>query len=165
MAGWQYDSRNATLFPTRGTRFGLSFTASVPQSDVEYYVAGMDFSKYVPLVGRWLFRINSNLSYGSPYGSTTTGIPPFRNRYAGGPGSVAGSRKHARTEGFNGNPYGGNFLIANQLEIIVPTPAKIAGLDAHRALLRFGQRLLERRRRASTTSSATLSITISLMIN
>jgi outer membrane protein insertion porin family len=128
LAGWQYDSRNATLFPTRGTRFGLSFTASVPQSDVEYYIAGLDFSKYIPLVGRWLFKINSNLSYGSPYGSTTTGIPPFRNRYAGGPGSVRGYRESTLgPKDSNGNPYGGNFLIANQLELIVPTPAKIAG--------------------------------------
>jgi outer membrane protein insertion porin family len=128
LAGWQYDSRNATLFPTRGTRFGASFTVSVPQSDVEYYIAGLDFSKYIPLVGRWLFRINSNLSYGAPYGNTTVGIPPFRNRYAGGPGSVRGYRESTLgPKDSNGNPYGGNMLLANQLEIIVPTPAKISG--------------------------------------
>ena len=64
----------------------------------------------------------------------------------------------------NGNPYGGNFLIANQLEIIVPTPAKIAG--STRVALFFDSATSSRATaRASTTSLATLSITISLMIN
>ena len=128
LAGWSYDSRNATLFPTAGTRFGLSFTSTVPQSDVEYYIVGMDFTKYMHLVGRWLFRINSSLSYGEPYGNSTVGIPPYRNRYAGGPGSVRGYRESTLgPKDSNGNPYGGNMLVANQLEIIVPTPAKISG--------------------------------------
>ncbi len=56
------------------------------------------------------------------------GIPPYRNRYAGGPNSVRGYRESTLgPKDSNGNPYGGNFLVANQLEIIVPTPAKIAG--------------------------------------
>ena len=56
------------------------------------------------------------------------GIPPFRNRYAGGPGSVRGYRESTLgPKDSNGNPYGGNMLVANQLEIIVPTPAKISG--------------------------------------
>jgi outer membrane protein insertion porin family len=127
LTGWAYDSRNATLFPTAGARLGLSVTASVPQSDVEYYIAGLDFTKYVRLGGRWLFKINSALSYGAPYG-TTTAIPPYRNRYAGGPGSVRGYRESTLgPKDSIGNPYGGNMLIANQLEIILPTPAKIAG--------------------------------------
>jgi len=128
LAGWAYDSRNATLFPTRGTRFGASITASIPQSDVEYYIVGLDFTKYMHLVGRWLFRINSSVSYGEPYGNTLVGIPPYRNRYAGGPNSVRGYRESTLgPKDSNGNPYGGNMLVANQLEIIVPTPAKIAG--------------------------------------
>ena len=46
-----YDTRNAALFPTRGTRMSLGLNASVPGSDVEYYVASIDFTKYVPLCG------------------------------------------------------------------------------------------------------------------
>jgi outer membrane protein insertion porin family len=128
LAGWAYDSRNATLFPTAGARFGLSLTASVPQSDVEYYITGLDFTKYVHLAGRWLFRVNSSLSYGEPYGNSSVGIPPYRNRYAGGPNSVRGYRESTLgPKDSNGNPYGGNMLVANQFEIIVPTPAKISG--------------------------------------
>jgi len=127
LLGWSYDSRNAVLFPTSGTRFALSLNFAVPGSDVEYYMTGMDFTKYVRLGGRWLFRINSNIAYGEAYGDTTA-IPPYRNRYAGGPGTVRGYRESTLGPKDNyGNPYGGNMLIANQLELIIPTPAKIAG--------------------------------------
>jgi outer membrane protein insertion porin family len=127
LGGWSYDSRNATLFPTSGTRFGLNLSFTVPGSDAEYYVTGMDFTKYVRLGGRWLFKMNSNLAYGEAYGDTTS-IPPYRNRYAGGPGTVRGFRESTLgPKDSLSNPYGGNMLVANQLEIIIPTPAKISG--------------------------------------
>src|SRR5688572_21488535 len=47
VAGWQFETRNAALFPTRGTRLSMGLNATVPGSDVEYYVANMDFTKYV----------------------------------------------------------------------------------------------------------------------
>ena len=65
--------------------------------------------------------------YGDGYGETTA-IPPFRQRYAGGPGSVRGFKESYLGPRDNlGNPYGGNLLFANQFEIIIPTPEKIAG--------------------------------------
>jgi len=127
LAGWAYDTRNAVLFPSAGTRLALSLNFAVPGSDVEYYMSGLDFTKYVRLGGRWLFKVNSNLAYGEAFGDTTA-IPPYRNRYAGGPGTVRGYR--ASTLGPKdslSNPYGGNMLVVNQLEVIIPTPAKIAG--------------------------------------
>jgi len=127
LTGWSYDSRNATLFPTAGTRFALGLNVAVPGSDVEYYMTSMDFTKFVRLGGRWLFRINSNLAYGEAYGNTTS-IPPYRNRYAGGPGTVRGFRESTLGPQDNqAHPYGGNMLVASQLEIIIPTPAKISG--------------------------------------
>jgi outer membrane protein insertion porin family len=127
VAGWSFDSRNATLFPTSGTRMAATLNASVPGSDVEYYVAGLNFQKYISLGNKWRFRINSELSYGDAYG-TTTSLPPFRNRFGGGPGSVRGFKESYLGPRDNfGNPYGGNEVIANQFELIIPTPAKIAG--------------------------------------
>jgi outer membrane protein insertion porin family len=125
--GWMYDTLNAAIFPTLGTRMRATLNAAVPGSEVEYYVAGLDFTKYVRMPGRWRFKINSELAYGDAYGDTTA-LPPFRNRYAGGPGSVRGFR-----QSFLGprdslrNPYGGNLLFANQFELLMPTPAKFAG--------------------------------------
>jgi outer membrane protein insertion porin family len=127
VAGWSYDTRNATLFPTAGTRLGLNLNTAIPGSEVEYYVAAINFQKYMSLVGKWRFRINSELSYGDAFGDTTA-LPPFRNRYGGGPGSVRGYKESYLGPVDNlGNPYGGNVMFANQFELIIPTPAKISG--------------------------------------
>jgi outer membrane protein insertion porin family len=125
--GWLRDTRNRALFPDLGSRTRLSLNASVPGSKVEYYVTSLDYTKFFRLPGRWRFRINTEIAYGDAYGDTTA-LPPFRNRYAGGPGSVRGYR-----QSFLGprdslrNPYGGNLLVTNQFEVIVPTPEKLAG--------------------------------------
>jgi outer membrane protein insertion porin family len=127
VTGWRYDSRNAAMFPTAGTRMQAGLNASVPGSEVEYYAANFDFTKYMRIRGDWLFRINSELFYGDAYGDTTA-LPPFRHRYGGGPGSVRGFKESYLGPRDNlGNPYGGNALFANQFELIIPTPEKIAG--------------------------------------
>lgn len=123
-AGWTYDSRNASIFPTAGQRIRARLNATVPGSEVEYYTASLDFTKFMPLWGRWIFKINSELAYGDAFGETTA-LPPFRNRYAGGPGSVRGYKQSYLGPRDNfGRPYGGNLLFANQFELIVPTPQK-----------------------------------------
>ncbi|HEX6998441.1 MAG TPA: outer membrane protein assembly factor BamA [Gammaproteobacteria bacterium] len=125
--GWIYDSRNATLFPDAGTRFAAILNATVPGSEVEYYVASLDFTKYFRLPGRWRFRINSDVAYGDAMGETTA-LPPYRNFFGGGPGSVRGFKESTLGPiDDRQNPYGGNMLVANQFELIVPTPEKISG--------------------------------------
>ncbi len=127
VTAWQYDTRNAALFATRGARMSMGLTSSVPGSDIEYYTANIDFTKYIRIHGPWLFRIHNELSYGDAYGDTTA-IPPYRNRYGGGPGSVRGFKEsYLGPRDDFGNPYGGNLLFANQFELIIPTPEKIAG--------------------------------------
>jgi outer membrane protein insertion porin family len=127
VGGWSYDSRNAALFPTAGSRMSVGLNATMPGSDVEYYTAALDFTKYIRLRGPWLFRLNSEIAYGNAFGDTTS-IPPFRNRYGGGPGSVRGFKEsYLGPRDSYGNPYGGNLLFANQFELIIPTPAKISG--------------------------------------
>jgi outer membrane protein insertion porin family len=127
VTGWSYNSSNAALFPTAGMRFNASLNAAVPGSEVEYYMASLDFTKYVPLTDRWRFRVHSELAYGDSYGETTS-LPPFRNRYAGGPGSVRGFKESTLGPLDNlRNPYGGNLLFVSQVELLIPTPAKLAG--------------------------------------
>jgi outer membrane protein insertion porin family len=125
--GWVFDSRNRFIFPDRGTRVGFNLSASIPGSDVEYFVTSFDFTKYFPIADRWTFRINSRLAFGDAYGETTS-LPPFRNFFAGGPGSVRGF-KESRLGPLDSlrNPYGGNALFATQFELIVPSPEKMAG--------------------------------------
>jgi len=124
--GWVFDSRNRVLFPTSGTRLGANLSAAIPGSEVEYFVASLDFTKYVPLWGSWLFKVNSELAFGDAYGETTA-LPPYSNFFAGGPGSVRGFKESrlGPKDTFN-NPYGGNMKIAAQLEVIIPTPEQFA---------------------------------------
>lgn len=127
VAGWVYDSRNAALFPTAGTRSSISLNTSIPGSGIEYSVLSIDFAKYMDLPGKWIFKIKTDFSYGDSFGDTTA-LPPFRNRYGGGPRSVRGFKEsYLGPRDNRGNPYGGNLLFANQFELVIPTPEKIAG--------------------------------------
>ncbi len=126
IAGWTYDSRNRTIFATRGTRQQLFLAAAVPGSDVEYYQARFNFTKYFPITRRWVLRLNAEIGVGEALG-TTTALPPYKQFYGGGPQSVRGFKEsYLGPRDSFGRPYGGNMLVASQLELIIPLPAKFA---------------------------------------
>jgi outer membrane protein insertion porin family len=112
LGGWTYDSRNRALFATRGTRQQLVLSMAVPGSDVEYYSARYSLTKYFPIARRWAL-------------GETTALPPYKQFFGGGPTSIRGFRESwmGPRDSF-GNPYGGNVLVASQLELILPLPAK-----------------------------------------
>ena len=57
----------------------------------------------------------------------TTALPPYKQFFGGGPQSVRGYRESflGPRDTF-GNPYGGNVLVASQLELIIPLPDALA---------------------------------------
>jgi outer membrane protein insertion porin family len=122
--GWQYDSRNRGLFADRGSRHQAVLSYVVPGSDVEYYTARYNFTKYIPIWRQWTGRVNANLGFGEGVGSTTS-LPPYKQFRAGGPQSIRGYREQflGPRDSFS-NPYGGNVLVAAQLELILPIPDK-----------------------------------------
>jgi len=123
---WSYDSRNRSLFPDRGSRQQIFFGLAVPGSDVEYYTARYNYTKYQPIWRRWIARVNADLGWGQAMGDTTA-LPPFKQFYAGGPTSVRGYREsYLGPRDSFGNPYGGNVLVAAQLELIIPIPQKFS---------------------------------------
>ena len=125
--GWSFDSRNRVIFPTRGLRLGANVSASIPGSEVEYYIASLDYTQYLPLRGAWMLKLNSELALGEPYGEETLALPPYRNFYAGGPGTVRGFRESwLGPRDSLSNPHGGNLLIANQFELVFPLPERFA---------------------------------------
>ena len=125
--GWSFDSRNRVIFPTRGLRLGANVSAAVPGSEVEYYIASIDYTQYIPIRGAWMIKLNSELALGEPYGEDTLALPPYRNFYGGGPGTVRGFRESwLGPRDSISNPHGGNMLIANQFELIIPTPERFA---------------------------------------
>jgi len=126
ITGWSYDSRNRALFANRGTRQQLVLAVAVPGSDVEYYQARYNFTKYIPIFGRWVGRINAELGITEAMGETTA-APPFKQFHGGGPSSVRGFKEsYLGPRDSFGRPYGGNVLVASQLELILPLPDKWA---------------------------------------
>jgi outer membrane protein insertion porin family len=125
--GWSFDSRNRALFADRGTRQSIFLTYTIPGSEVEYWTARYNYTQYVPLFGRWTFRANAELGYGEALNDTTA-LPPYKQFYGGGPQSVRGYKESwlGPRDSF-GNPYGGNVLVAAQLELIIPLPEKWSG--------------------------------------
>jgi outer membrane protein insertion porin family len=124
--GWDWDTRNRTLFADRGMRTNVSFSVTVPGSDVKYWVANYQFVKYVPLWHRWTLSFLEGVDYGAPFGATTA-IPPYRQFFGGGPDNVRGFREsRLGPKDQFGNPYGGNLRVGSQNELIFPMPVKYA---------------------------------------
>ncbi len=140
--GWSHDTRNRTIFPTRGFLQNLSMDLVIPDSDLEYYKIYSSTRWYFPLSNRFTLKLNGELRYGAPYGDTTD-LPFFEKFYAGGANSVRGYAPNTVgprvTETFTvdstdefGNPtttevtqtvnLGGNFRVVGNAEIVFPPP-------------------------------------------
>ncbi len=126
VAGWDWDTRNRTLFADRGMRQSLSGSITVPIGNVQYWIGNYQFIKYVPLGRHLTLSFLEGVDYGEPLGSTTA-IPPYRQFYGGGPDNVRGFREsRLGPKDQFGNPYGGNLRITSQNELILPMPGKYA---------------------------------------
>ena len=142
-AGWSYDSRDRTLFPTRGMshRFGISTT--VPGATVQYATAIYQFQDLfsipAPILKSLPFSISTRLSYGTAFGNTTS-LPPYRHFFVGGPDTVRGFRENTLGPRDSlGNPFGGDAAISGQVEAILPVPAKFASTGRLSLFFDFGQ--------------------------
>jgi len=127
IVGWTFDSRNRAIFANRGTRQQIFLSYAIPGSDVQFYQARYSFTKYVPLwSNKWTLRVNSELGIGEALGDTTA-LPPYKQFYGGGPQSVRGFKEsYLGPRDSFGRPYGGNVLVASQVELILPLPDKWA---------------------------------------
>jgi outer membrane protein insertion porin family len=125
--GWTFDSLNRSLFATRGTRQQVVLSATVPGSDIEYYTGRYNFTKYFPLwSNKWIVRLNTEFAISEALGDTTA-APPYKQFYGGGPRSVRGFKEsYLGPRDSFGRPYGGNMLVAGQLELILPLPQQWA---------------------------------------
>jgi outer membrane protein insertion porin family len=122
--GWQYDSRNRSLFADRGVKNSVSLVYVPALSDVRYWIASYNFSGYLPIWKRVVATESLQLAYGKPLGATTA-LPPFKRFYAGGPDTVRGYTEDTLGPvDTNGNPYGGNILAVSRTELILPIPEK-----------------------------------------
>src|SRR5699024_9505152 len=92
--GWRRDTRDRTFFATRGTYTALDFDIKVPGSDLEYYKASLQHTRYfrigdwVPFLSdRFVLSMDGEVSYTDIYGKGSD-VPPYANLFAGGSRSV-----------------------------------------------------------------------------
>jgi outer membrane protein insertion porin family len=139
--GWGYDSRDRYLFPTQGASHRFSLSATPPGSELEYYVASYEARQFVRLPKlHWLpLSLGTRVSYGSAFGDTTA-LPPQRNFFVGGPGTLRGFKESwLGPRDSLGNPYGGDFAVTGQIEAILPMPEKFRNSARVTLFYDFGQ--------------------------
>lgn len=142
-AGWSYDSRNRTLFPTAGMSHRFTVNTAVPGNAVQYAMATYQlqdlFSIPAPILKSIPFSISTRLSYGTAFGGTTA-LPPYRHFFIGGPDTVRGFRESTLGPRDSlGNPFGGDAAVSGQVEAILPMPAKFASTSRLSLFFDFGQ--------------------------
>lgn len=122
--GWVRDSRDRTLFATRGSRITASLGYAIPGSDVEYWTGSTSYLQFIPMPLGLTFMFNADVNYGEAIGDTTS-LAPYQRWYAGGPDSVRGFRESrlGPKDSYN-NPYGGNLRTVAQAEVLFPMPEK-----------------------------------------
>jgi len=126
--GWQRDTRNRSFFATRGSNTEVQFNIKGPGSDLEYYDASAEHTRYFR-VGSWLpvlsdkvvLSVDGRVAQTDIWGEGED-VPPYDNFFAGGTRSVRGFTNGGLgpQDSFD-NPFGGQFLTTVQSELVIPT--------------------------------------------
>ena len=120
--GFSYDTRNASIFPDRGTMQRIRLQMATPGGDLRFYKVDFDSRLYVPLTKKYTLVLKGRIGYGDAYGDTTE-LPFFENYYAGGPRTVRGYEENSLgPEDFFGRALGGNIMLVGNAEVILPVP-------------------------------------------
>lgn len=121
--GFARDTRNRTIFASRGSLSRINLDLVMPGSDIEFYKASYQLQHYQPIFRGVFAEVNANVGLVEGYGDTDI-VPPYENFFAGGTGSVRGFRSGSlgpRDTPFN-NAFGGKLRSTLQTNIIIPTP-------------------------------------------
>jgi outer membrane protein insertion porin family len=133
---WRHDTRNHDGFPDVGLEQTLDARATLPASDVDYFTLRYDATRYWPVGRHWTASVHGAAGFGDGVGDTTA-MPPYLNWFAGGPSTVRGYRGLGPKDSL-GNPYGGNLLVAGQLELKTAWPPRWASRMRTGFFLDFG---------------------------
>lgn len=85
---WASDGKDSYFFPTKGTYQRASLEVAVPGGDLTYYRASYQLQHFVPLNSKFTLMLNGEYGMANGYGQS--GLPFFKNYYAGGVTSVRG---------------------------------------------------------------------------
>lgn len=120
---FSYDTRNRTIFATRGTQQVVSLKTTIPGSDLEYYKISYITNNYIGITANTTLLLRSNLAYGDGYGNTS-GLPFFERYFAGGIRTVRGFESNSLgPRDVNTNlAIGGNLRVTGGADYIFPIP-------------------------------------------
>ena len=119
--GWSHDTRNRTVFPTRGFKQSINADLVSPNSELTFYKWYSSTRWYSPISHFFTLSLNAEVSYGDAYGDTTD-LPFFEKFYAGGARSVRGYGASSLGPQENFDAIGGNFRTVANAEIVFPPP-------------------------------------------
>lgn len=132
-ASYTHDTRNRTVFATRGNQQSIGFDLTTPGGDLQYYKVTYRNKFYFQMSDSLTMLLRSDMAYGAGYGSGDTGIYPFYKRfYAGGLKTVRGYDSYSlgpRSTAVDevtgvalNKPIGGDIRTVASLEMIFPVP-------------------------------------------
>ena len=120
--GYTHDTRNRTVFATRGARNAISLEVTSPNSDLAYLRLNYNFQYLLPLNDKLTLSFDSQLNFGEGEDGLDQ-LPFFRRFFAGGIQSVRGFRRNTLGPLDSvGNANGGDFRSTGSLELIFPPP-------------------------------------------
>jgi outer membrane protein insertion porin family len=120
--GWQHNSLDQYIFPTKGFKQKIIFKSTLPCSTLKYYSVDYVNSWFYPLTDKYVLNLSSELAYMASYKHDQY-FPFFKHFYAGGAESVRGFQERSLgPKDSRSNPFGGNVLVLAKAQFISPPP-------------------------------------------
>ncbi len=122
-ASFSHDTRNRTVFATRGSAQTIASNITVPGSDLEYYKLNYDTKFYIPMTQSLTLLLHSDIAYGDGYGETDE-LPFFERYFAGGLRTVRAYNTNSLgpRDLISNDPIGGNLRVVGGADVIFPIP-------------------------------------------
>ena len=118
--GWDKDTRDSAIAPTRGsyTRLG----ADVATMDLRYYMLSAQQQYYIPLGTNYTLAFNGLVDWGKAYGGRS--YPVIKTVYGGGIGSVRGyeGASLGPRDTLTGDFLGGSRRVVGNVQLYLPFP-------------------------------------------
>jgi len=122
-AAWVDDERNrSALFADRGSYQSLSAEFTAPGSDLEYYKVKYRHQIFYPLSRDYTLSLNGEIGIGDGY-EDLDDLPFLDHFFAAGVSSVRGFEDNTLgPKDLAGEPFGGDFKLVANAEVIMPMP-------------------------------------------
>jgi len=121
-AGFSYDTRNRTVFATKGFVNSFSAEVALPFSDLPFFKLGYRFEFFQPITQRYTFSTTVRVDGGSGFDELNE-IPFFERYFAGGVRTLRGFQTGTLGPRDSlGNASGGDFRTLGTVEVIFPPP-------------------------------------------